>query len=58
MAAQVGDETVPAARRLKALDTLEKLQAKYSEINAPGAKAFAKPAGSDIDSLVNKYRSK
>lgn len=33
MAAQVGDRTVPASVRLKALDTLEQLQAKYKSLN-------------------------
>lgn len=37
MAAQVGDPTVPAARRLAALNTLEQLQMKYSAINKGGA---------------------
>ena len=33
MAAQVGDRTVPASVRLKALDTLEELQTKYKSLN-------------------------
>jgi len=41
MAADVGNDTLPAARRLAALDTLEKLQAKYADINQGGTK----PAG-------------
>lgn len=50
MAGQVGDATLPAARRLAALDTLEQLQAKYSALNAqaqrvPTVQPMAPPQG-------------
>lgn len=37
MSAKVGDRSLPAASRLKALETLEALQNKYAEINGIGA---------------------
>jgi len=53
MAAQVGDRTVPASVRLKALDTLGQLQEKYKSLNtdpysgAPaGAAATSRPTQS------------
>lgn len=41
MAADVGNDTLPAARRLAALSTLEKLYEKYADINNATAKPTA-----------------
>lgn len=51
MAARVGDRTLPNAERLKALDTLETLQNKYSDIN----KALYGGQATQIDDLLKKY---
>jgi len=45
MAGDVSNRSLPASRRLAALDTLEKLQSKYADINQSGG-APAKPSAS------------
>ena len=59
MAADIGNPNVPTSRKAAALDTLEKLQKKYADINNGGPAA---PAGgdhpSDIQNILNKYKGK
>jgi hypothetical protein len=45
MAAQVGDRTVPASARLKALESLETLQEKYADQNGVKKYLATKPGG-------------
>ena len=54
MAGKIGDSTVPIKERLSALETVEKLQRKYAEINGSPMPAPAASSPS-IDDLLKKY---
>jgi hypothetical protein len=64
MAGDVANRNLPASRRLAALDTLEKLQGKYADINqsaAPAPAAAPAAAGAvpaDIAALLKKHGGK
>lgn len=62
MAAQIGDPTVPRSIKKEALSTVRALHEKYASPEsaaAPAAPAASGPTPTaDVDSLVNKYRSK
>lgn len=58
-AAQLGDDTVPAATKKAALQTVRAIQEQYKEQFEEGTGASNIPAGSvDVQSLVEKYRTR
>lgn len=58
-AAQLGDDTVPAATKKAALQTVRAIQEQYKDQFEKGTGAGNIPAGSrDVSSLVEKYRTK
>jgi hypothetical protein len=58
-AAQLGDDTVPAATKKAALATVRSIQEQYREQFEKGTGSGSVPAGSaDVKSLVEKYRTK
>ena len=58
-AAQLGDDTAPAATKKAALATVRAIQEQYREQFEKGTGASNIPAGSrDVQSLVEKYRTK
>lgn len=61
MAASVGDRTKPVEARLKALDTLEQLQAKYAEagkVNYTPSKPIAPSGAPKVGEVRRGYRFK
>jgi hypothetical protein len=58
-AAQIGDDTAPAATKKAALATVRAIQEQYREQFEKGTGSSNIPAGSaDVNSLVEKYRTK